>query len=286
MRSPVTPPRTVAFVHGAFVTKHCWRRWVPRFEARGYRCVVLAYPGRDGSVAELRAAPDAGRLASLTLAEVLEHVGRGIAALEEKPLVVGHSFGGLLTQLLVQRDLAAGGVAIDSVPPQGVLSFAPSFLRGTWPPLNPLVPASRPYLMTPEHFRYAFTNDLAPAVSRAVWDAEVVPESRRLARSGLGSSARIDFRRAHAPLLLVAGGRDHIIPASLNRTNWKRYRRSGSVTDFQEFPGRTHYSVIGGPGWEEVADHALDWAVRNGCLARPESSGARASDRARPAPAR
>lgn len=113
-----------------------------------------------------------------------------------------------------------------------------------------------------EDFQYTFGNDLPLAEQRAAYDADIVPESRRLSRGALSRAARVDFRKERAPLLMIAGENDHIIPASLNRSNWRRYRKSPSVTDFKEFPGRAHYTVIAGPGWEEVADYALDWAER------------------------
>jgi pimeloyl-ACP methyl ester carboxylesterase len=203
--------------------------------------------------------PALGRLA---LPKVIDHHVAAIKALSEKPIIIGHSFGGLLTQLMLQRGLGVAGVAIDSVPPQGVLPLYWSFIRSTWPIVNPLIPASRPYYMTFPQFQYAFANDLTPAEQRAAYDADIVPESRRLARGGLSNAARVDFAGQRAPLLLIAGENDHIMPAALNRKNYEQYRRSPSITDFKEFPGRAHYSVIAGKGWEEVADYALDWAVR------------------------
>jgi pimeloyl-ACP methyl ester carboxylesterase len=261
--------RTIVFVHGNFVTRKCWDPWVARYSARGYTCVAVAYPGREGPVEQLRRSPDAALLGSLSLERVVEHHVSAIRALGERPIVVGHSFGGLLTQLLVQRGLAAAAVAIDSVPPQGVLVPSWPFLRSTWPALNPFVPASRPYLMSFEHFQYTFVNDLAPAEQRRAYDAEVVPESRRLSRGGLSRAARIDFARPHAPLLLIAGEKDHIMPASLNRANHRRYARSPSVTEFREFAGRAHYSIIAGQGWETVADYVVDWATRHASAPAP-----------------
>jgi pimeloyl-ACP methyl ester carboxylesterase len=110
------------------------------------------------------------------------------------------------------------------------------------------------------HFNYSFGNDLAPSQQRAAYDAEIVPESRRLARGGLSKAAHVDFGRPHVPLLMIAAEKDHIMPASLNWTNFRRYGKSTSVAEFREFPGRAHYSIIAGPGWEEVADYALEWA--------------------------
>jgi pimeloyl-ACP methyl ester carboxylesterase len=254
--------KTVVFIHGNFVSSRCWDAWVARYRSRGYTCIAIAYPGRDKPVDWLKQNPDPALLGSLTLPQVADYHAEVIRSLDEKPIIIGHSFGGLLTQLMVQRDLAAAAVAIDSVPPQGVLVPSWSFFRSTWPVLNPFVPASRPYLMSLKHWQYTFVNGLPLGEQRATYEQYVVPESRRLARGGLSSAARIDFKRPHAPLLFIAGEKDHIMPASLNRQNYRRYAKSGSITEFKEFPGRTHYTVIGGQGWQEVADYALGWATR------------------------
>lgn len=250
---------TVVFIHGNFVSRHSWQPWINRFEAKGHRCHAIAYPGRDASPEELRRNPDAGLLGRLTLSEVIDHHVQEIRAQPEAPIIIGHSFGGLLTQLMLQRGLGAAAVAIDSVPPQGVITTSWSFIRSVWPAITPFVSTSKPYYMPFRHFQYAFANDLPLDEQKVAYDV-IVPESRRLARGGLSSAARIDFRRPHPPLLMIAGGKDNIMPASLNRANYKRYSKSKSVVDFKEFPSKAHYSVIGGPGWEDVADYALDWA--------------------------
>lgn len=254
--------KTIVFIHGNFVTNRCWDGWVARFQAQGHTCIAPPYPLRDRSVAELRRIPNDPALGNLGLPEVTDHYVRKIRALPEKPIIIGHSFGGLLTQLMMDRDLGAAAVAIDSVPPQGVLPVEWSFIRSTWPIVNPVIPASRPWLMTFDQFRYAFGNDLSLDEARRAYDAEVVPESRRLSRGGLTSAARVDFRRRRGPLLLIGGEKDHIMPASLNRRNWKAYQKAPSVTEFKQFPGRGHYSILAGKGWEQVADYALSWALR------------------------
>jgi pimeloyl-ACP methyl ester carboxylesterase len=181
---------------------------------------------------------------------------------------------------MVQRDLAAAAVAIDSVAPPGVLSLKWSFFRGTWPALNPFA-GSRPYYMSFKHYQYAFANDQTLAEQRAGYDLDIVPESRRLARGGLSSAAKVDFKRSHAPLLFIAGEKDRLMPASLNRTNYERYKRkSSSLVEFKEFAGREHYSIIGGKGWEEVADYAFAWAQRVTSTADVVPPGAPPSERA------
>ena len=200
---------TIVFIHGNFVTKRCWEPWVARYEARGHTCITIAWPGRNQPVAELKRNPDDPFLGKLTIGEVIDYHVRTIQALPAKPIIIGHSFGGLLTQLMVQRDLAAAAVAIDSVPAQGALTLKWSFIRSLWPLLNPFIPASRPDYMPFEHFQYTFANDLPLEEQRAGYDRDIVPESRRVARGALSRAARVDFRRPHAPLLMIAGRRPH-----------------------------------------------------------------------------
>lgn len=253
---------TIVFIHGNFVTRRSWEPWAARYSARGYKVVSIAYPGRDRPVKTLKANPKDPFLRTLNLKATIEYHAQRIQAIGEKPIIIGHSFGGLLTQLMVQRDLAAAAVAIDSVAPPGVVSLEWSFYRGTWPVINPFA-GSRPYYMSFKHYQYAFANDQTLAEQRAGYDLDIVPESRRLARGALFPVAKVDFKRSHAPLLFIAGEKDHLMPASLNRANYQKYKRnSSSLVEFKEFPGRGHYSIIGGKGWEDVADYALDWAQR------------------------
>ncbi len=253
--------KTIVLIHGNFFNYQCWDPWVARYEARGYRCLAIAYPGRDKTVAELRAAHPDPSLGELTIEQVTERCVQTIRSLEEPPIIIGHSFGGLLTQLMLDRGLGAAGVAIDSVPPQGILSTEPSFLRSTWPLLNPFTPASRPYLMPFSHFRYAFVNGMPLEEQRRAYDERVVPESLRLVRGGLSAAARVDFKKERPPLLLIGGELDHIMPASINKANYQRSKASPSQTAIKVFSERNHFG-IGAPGWEEIADYALDWAVK------------------------
>ena len=164
--------------------------------------------------------------------------------------------GGLAVQLLLQHNLAAAGIAIDSAPPMGVISVKWSFLKSNWPHITPFVSQSQPIEMTFARFQYTFVNGMPLAEQRAAYERYVVPESRRVPRESLLS--RIDFKRPHPPLLLIAGSTDHLIPASLVRTNFARYQPSTSVTSLKEFPGRNHF-IVGQKGWEEVAAYIHTW---------------------------
>jgi len=250
--------KTIVFIHGLYMTPLCWEDWVKRFEAKGYRCLAPAYPGRDKSIQELQT-PDAS-LGKLTLTNILDHFAQQIKALDEKPILIGHSMGALTTQLLLHRGLASAAIAIDSAPPSGVFTTTFSFLKANWGHITPFVNQTSPVIMSFERFQYAFVNDMPLDEQRAAFERYVVPESRLIPRESL-FGAQIDFKKPHAPLLLIAGGNDNIIPPDLNEKNFKKYKDGSSVTDFKEFPGRNHF-IIGQKGWEEVADYCLDWIAR------------------------
>jgi pimeloyl-ACP methyl ester carboxylesterase len=248
--------KTIVFIHGMFMNHLCWEKWIPYYESKGYQCIVPAWPGRNKSVEELRAAHPDPELAKLKLGDVVEHYAGLIKALAEKPALIGHSMGGLVVQLLLQRDIAAAGAAIDPAPPAGVFTTEWSFVKSNFPAINPFK-LKEPVMMSFEHFQYAFVNTLPLNEQRAAYDRYVVPESRGVPTSSLTSAGKVDFARPRRPLLITAGEQDHIIPASLNKANFQKY--SGpSVTDFKEFAGRDHF-LIGSRGWEEIADHILAW---------------------------
>lgn len=256
--------RSIVFVHGAFVTPLCWDRFIPYFESLGYRCLAPAWPGHAAPVAELQAAP-APDLAGLGIAEIVDHHAAILEELDEEPLLVGHSFGGLIVQLLLSRGLGAAGVAIDSAPPDGVQRFYPSSLRSTLPLVARWRATRRPAELTFEQFRYAFVNTLPEEAQREAYSRYVVPETGRifvqaaLAMLDPASPLTVDFSKPdRAPLLLIAGEKDHIVPPRTNRSNHRRYAASPARTDFHEFPGRCHW-IIGQEGWEEVAGYVAGW---------------------------
>ena len=253
--------RTIIFIHGMYMNSLCWEKWIAYFQARGYRCLAPDWPGRDKPVDVLRKDHPDPQLGQLTLSGVLEHYVDTIKTLVEKPVLIGHSMGGLAVQLLLQRDIVAAGVAIDPAPPMGVLSFKWSCLKSNWPHVTPFVSQSSPIEMTFERFQYTFVNMMPLAEQRAAYERYVTPESRRIPREAL--TARVDFKRSHPPLLLIAGSSDNIIPASLVRSIHRRYQRSPSITDFKEFAGRTHF-IVGQKNWEEVADHIIAWLDEKG----------------------
>ena len=253
------PAKTIVFVHGMYMTPLCWEHWEEYFRAKGYECLAPAWPGRGEAVEVLRQRQPDPKLASLTLTDILEHYNKVIASLDQKPILIGHSMGALAVQLLLQKGVASAGVAIDSAPPMGVFTTQWSCLKSNWPHITPFASLKEPIAMSFERFQYTFVNTMPLAQQRAAFDRYVVPESRRVPRESL--TAWIDFKRPHAPLLFIAGSEDHIIPATLNRTNYKKYQDAGSELTFKEFSGRNHF-IIGQDHWQEVAQYVDSWINR------------------------
>ena len=248
--------KTIVLIHGMFMNPLCWENWIPRYQAKGYKVLASAWPRRAKSVEELRMVHPDPELPKLKLNQVVDQMANFIQGLDEKPAVIGHSMGGLVVQLLLQRDLAVAGVALDPAPPMGVFTTAFSFLKANLPAINPFL-LNQPVMMTFKQFQYAFVNALPLDEQRRAYDRYVVPESRGVPTSSLGSAGRLDFSKPHPPLLITAGEKDHIVPAVLNRSNFRKYKGS-SVTEFKEFPGRDH-CLLCERGWEEVADYSLSW---------------------------
>jgi pimeloyl-ACP methyl ester carboxylesterase len=248
--------KSVVFVHGLFQNPKSWAKWRAYFEAKGYNCQTPAYPYHEGEPSDLRKNIDP-KLGTLTLGQVVDGIAKLIDTLPEKPIVIGHSMGGLIVQRLIGMDKAAAGVCIDTAPPKGISSFKWSFLKANLPTVNPLMGDS-PCMPNVEWFHYAFCNLMTLEATRAEYDLFFLPESRNIPRSSTKADGYIDFKKPHHPLLFVAGGNDNIIPPSLNRKNYDAYLDPASKKDFKQFPGRTHY-ICGQENWEEVADYILDW---------------------------
>jgi pimeloyl-ACP methyl ester carboxylesterase len=257
--------RTIVFIHGAWVTPTCWERMLPWFEARGYRCIAPARPGKDHPVEAIRADPSP--LKGLGIGEIVEHYEQLVRSLgdPEPPILIGHSFGGLFTQILLDRGLGAAGVAIDSAPPRGIWPFEPSAFRALGGALLRSLFGTRVVHWSFGEFRYGFVHTLPEAEARDAYDRHVVPESGRIFFQGAlapidpRSPTRVNFSNGtRAPLLLIAGEKDHVVPPVVNRRNHHAYRRSTARTDFREFPGRVHW-IIAQDGWQEVAEHIAGW---------------------------
>lgn len=257
--------RQILFMHGAWLTSLCWQPFITYFERQGYTCLAPDWPWKDRPLEELRANPPA-ELARLGVAEIVEHYAQIIRAQPSAPILIGHSFGGLFTQILLDQGLGKAGVAINPAPPKGVfptpLAFRASsgvlFTPGFW---------KRIVRMSLPQFQFGFVNTLPLSVQQAAYTG-VGPESGRLflqvatAAFSARSPLAVNFRNAQrAPLLLTAGTLDHTVPLSMVRATYRKYRRSPARTDFLVFEGRTHW-LIEQEGWEEVADSIHNWLLQ------------------------
>jgi pimeloyl-ACP methyl ester carboxylesterase len=251
-------PPEIVFVHGMYLNGRSWQPWIDRASARGYTCHAPSWPYHEGEPKALREHIDPG-LGSLTFGAITEHLKRFIDERPERPVLIGHSIGGLLVQKLVNEGRARAGVSISPAPPRGVLSFDPWFVRSNFPHLNPLA-GNKPVIMTRKRFHHTFCNTMSTAESDENFERYVVPESRNVPRSIITKQGAIDFRAEHVPLLFVAGDRDHLTPLAMVRRNVRAYRPSKGTVDFKEFGNRSHY-ICGEDGWESVADFAFDWVA-------------------------
>ena len=256
--------KTVVFIHGAFMSAESWAPWMQRFEARGYKAVAPAWPFLDHSVDELQRAPDR-RFGMLGIGEIVDNYAAIIRETLEPPILVGHSFGGLFVQMLLDRGIGAAGVAIDPAPPKGVLP-GKNAVRASLPVLLGWESWQRVRRMSLKSFQWGWVHTLSEPEQRAAFERHVIPTSGRLFLQALlaplTNETKVNYRNSlRAPLLIIAGELDRTVEATMNLANFRKYARSTAVTDYRAFPGRTHW-IVGQPGWEEVADYALDWLAK------------------------
>ena len=258
-------PNTIVLIHGLWMTPCGWQLFRDFYEARGFRVLAPPWPRLHAQVGEVRRDPSA--LAGLGVQEIAEHYAAVVRTLPEPPILIGHSFGGLIVQMLLDRGLGAAGVALDGTVPKGILTLPLSVLRATSLVLGNPFNYWRTVMLTFEQFRYAFANTMDEAAARAAYERHAIPGPGRpifqaaFANFVPNAATTVNRRnRSRPPLLLVSGSEDHLVPAVLNRTNYRLYAGSGAVTDYREFAGRSHL-LIAQEGWQEVAEFALDWAV-------------------------
>ena len=257
--------KTIVLIHGLWMTPLSWENWTQRFESKGYEVVAPAWPGLEGDINEIRKNPD--KLANLDIDTIVASYEKVIKGLDEQPIIMGHSFGGLFTQILLDRGYGAAGVALCSAPVKGILILPFSTLRVSAPALSNPFNYNKAAALTVDQFHYAFGNNLSEEESKKVYDRYAVPgPDHVLFQAGLANfnphaPTAVDFHNdKRAPLLLIAGTHDHISPASVVKANYNLYKKGNGVTDYKEFEGKSHY-ILGETGWEEVADYALDWAT-------------------------
>lgn len=253
----------VVFVHGLWLHADSWGPWVELFREAGYEPQAPGWPGDSPSAEETRAHPE--QVAGFGIDDVVEHYAGVIRELDTPPIVVGHSFGGLIVQRLLGQNLAAGAVAIDPAPIKGVIYLPPSSLRVASIALRKPANRKGAVALTREQFRYGFGNALPPRESDELYERWAIPSPGRplfeaaLANLTPSSPAKVNTRNAtRGPLLLTLGGKDHTVGPAIVRTTAKLYHKSPAVTDLRQYPDRGHSLAIDSR-WRTVADDVLGW---------------------------
>ena len=259
------PP--VVLVHGLWLTPRSWEGWKERFESRGHQVLAPAWPRMQGDVEDIRRDPSP--LNGLGITEIADHYADVVRGLDRPPIIMGHSFGGLIVELLLDRGLGVAGVAISPAPVKGVLRLPPTSLRSAFPVLGNPANRKRTVELSSKQFHYGFTNTMTDEEAKAAYDRYQVPGPGRpifqaaFANFAPHAANKVDFHKDdRAPLLIIGNGEDHTVPASVSKEAAKRLGKSTAVVDYKEFPGRPHFTA-GAPGWEDVADYALEWATRH-----------------------
>ena len=265
-RANASGKRPVVFVHGLWLLPSSWDRWAKVFEAAGYSAVRPGWPDDPDTVADAKEHPEV--FARKSIGQIADHFEAVISKLDQQPAVLGHSFGGLLTQILAGRGLSAASVAIDPAPFRGVLPLPISALRAGSPVLRNPANRHRAVPLTYEQFRYAFANAVDEDEAKSLYEGFAVPGSGeplfQAAAANLNpwSEAKVDSKNPdRGPLLIISGELDHTVPWAIANASYKREKRNPGVTEIVEIKGRGHSLTIDS-GWREVADTALAFVKR------------------------
>jgi len=260
-------PDTIVLIHGLWVTPRSWENWISHYEKRGFKVIAPAYPGFEVEVEALNADPTP--IEKVTLSEIVDYLSVLISKLDTPPILIGHSAGGAITQILLDRGYGAAGVALCSAPTEGVPVVPWSQVRSTLPVLKNPANRHRAVGFTHAQWNYAFTNTFTDEESQALYKRYAIPAPGSIVWGGVLANIQPGHQDAYvnyknddrAPLLFVSGGEDHIMPPAVQRSNAKHYK-SNTLTEVKEYPAMAHL-LPAQQGWEEVADYVLDWAVQH-----------------------
>ena len=258
----------VVFIHGLWLHASSWEPWLELFQAAGYEPWAPGWPGELDTVEAAREAPDS--VANQGINEVTEHYAAIIDALPQPPILIGHSFGGMIAEKLLGQNRGAAAIAIDAAQTKGVLPLPLSALRATLPVFKNPANKHKAVSLTEEQFRYSFGNAVSEEESNSLFDAWTIPAPGKplfeaaSANFSLHSPAKVDTdNEDRGPLLLIMGGKDHTVPEAITKSTAKQYKHSYAVTDVVEFEDRGHSLVIDS-GWREVATACLEWLEKQG----------------------
>jgi pimeloyl-ACP methyl ester carboxylesterase len=253
----------VVFIHGLWISRTAWQPWIEHFAAQGHHAIAPAWPGEYATAEETRR--DAATQAGVGIEELTEHFAEVLDQFDTPPVVIGHSFGGLIAQKLLGQNRAAAAIAIDPAPIKGVRPLPIAQLRSAFPVLGNPLNRGRAKALTQAQWRYGFGNALTEAESDELWEQWSIPSPGKplfeaaTANFSGRSPAKVDTANSsRGPLLITAGTLDHTVPFVSAKATHGLYAKSDAITDFHEFEGRGHSLTID-HGWRDVADTALSW---------------------------
>jgi pimeloyl-ACP methyl ester carboxylesterase len=264
----MTAGRPAVFIHGLWLHATSWSPWLERFREAGYEPLAPGWPNEPATVEEARAHPD--EVANIGIDEITAHMAEIINGIDDDPVIVGHSFGGLIAEKLLGEGHGKAAVAIDPAQIKGVLPLPLAQLRAGLPALGNPANIHKAVSLTQKEFRFGFGNAVSEEESNELFDRWTIPSPAKplfqaaVANFSLHSPAKVDTKNEdRGPLLLISGTADHTVPDVVTRSTLKQYRDSSAVTELKQFEGRGHSLTIDS-GWKEVADTVLDWLKANG----------------------
>lgn len=248
--------QTIVFIHGMFQNDKSWAHWIDYFEQLGYTCLAPAWPMHEGEPKALRQSPPPG-LGDLRLNQLIMKMEDVVNSTDEKPIVIGHGVGGLITQILAGRNAISLGVVIASVAPNSMLSLDWDFFKNAVTITNPLK-GDEPIYMDLESFHKNFCNTLNADAAAKAYEDTVTYDSRNVLRDCMSEPGEIDVDLPHAPLLFISAEEDNMIPCKLVEKNAEAYTDQSGIADYKEFFNRSHF-ICGEPEWEQVAAYIAEW---------------------------
>ena len=250
--------KLIVFITGTFIGNNCWGDWKIYFEQKGYKSIAPAWPFKDASPEELRNRSAEDGISLNRLHVLTDYFEAIINALPSKPILIGHSLGGLIVQLLLQKGFARAGVAIHSFPPVGINTFNFAFFKTVWQSMAFFSPERKSYMISYKKWKQAVANGMTDQEQKEFYYKYATPESKLLIRDAFTCKAGIHFKKHHAPLLLTSGSHDRVVPEKLVYNLYRDYKVSGSIVDFKNFNDHNHL-VFDCPTMKKEADFILYW---------------------------
>lgn len=263
----LSKPDTIFLVHGLWVTPRSWENWIAHYESKGFKVLAPAYPGFEIEVEALREDPTV--IAEMTIAKIVDNHSKLLDELDSPPIIMGHSAGGALTQILLDRGYGAAGVTFNSAPTEGAGKISPpSQIKATFEILKNPTNIHKAVGFSLDQWKYAFTNGFPEELARETYERYHIPAPGHIIFHGVLANlqpgkqdAYVDYKNdSRAPLLFISGTKDNIMPPSVQQSNFKHYK-SNTITEIEEFDGP--HLMAAQENWQELADRALEWALEN-----------------------